>query len=251
MKQVIFITAALGLVIAIMLQPANAEESWEQVFNKDDIQIFRKFTEGSKYCTVKGVTVVDTHLSVIAQVLKDVELAGQWFENVDHIRIVNQIDSYNLTLYIALDLPWPISNRDMVLDGSGRFHDPTGRLLVKLSAKENSSIPIKENYIRMTDAKSDWILECFIRDKNKTRVIYQAKMDPAGFIPAFIININVKKHVRRTLIGLKKTVTNTKYIEAAKNSRFNESVERVFRDTAYTNKVIEARKKQMVFDSDG
>ncbi len=196
----------------------QAKEDWELLQEKDGIQVFQRSVEESSFCEYKGIAVIEADINVLVEVLKDVQAVAGWFAFVDEFKILRQSDAYNLTIYVSIDLPWPVSNRDVVVDAAGVINDDSTRVLVDMSSLKEPLVPIEKGYIRITDLTSSWTMNSISGHPLKTRVAYEARLDPAGHIPAFLINLNVRRQVHLTLANLGKMAKQPKYIDAAKRS---------------------------------
>ncbi len=240
----------------MVFTPVAGECSWELIQEKNGIRVYKQGIEGSKYCEFKGVSVIDVRLDVLVAVFSDVNATSQWFRNLEELRIIEQIDPYTMTFYLSLDLPWPISNRDLILHCSSTFNLNPPKIIVHASSVKEPIISVKNGYIRMKDVGGMWILDC-TDDFRKTQVTYTSKLDPAGYIPPLLINIAIKKQVYDTLMGLKQMAKDPKYIKAAENSVFAYAMEhrelmtQMFQEERSAEKVIKALEALMAKETGG
>ncbi len=225
--QFIFMTVIIHTLIFLL--PASAETRWEDVLDRDNIQIWKRSVDGSEYGELKATTIVNARIEVIWELLCDTGSNKKWVENSEQARLIEQVDQTTALMYFSVDLPWPISNRDMVAKSSAIFDRENRRIVIKTTAVDDLIVPPRKGYIRVTEFFNEWILEYIQGQRENTRVIYKLRTNPAGHIPPFFVNLLIRKQPYKTLTKLKKMVTIPKYIEAAEKSELKEAIERALK----------------------
>jgi hypothetical protein len=228
--QFVFTTVIIHTLIFLLL--ASAETRWEEVLDRDNIQIWKRPVDGSKYDELKAITTVNARMEVIWELLCDTDSNKKWVENSEEARLIKPVDETTVLGYLSVDLPWPISNRDMVVKSSATFDRENSRIVLKTTAVDDLIVPPKKGYIRVTEFFNEWILQYIQGQRENTRVTYKLRTNPAGHIPPFFVNLFVREQPYKTLTELKKMVTIPKYIEAAEKSELKEAIERAFKAEA-------------------
>jgi hypothetical protein len=232
MKTIQFVFTTVIIHTLIFLLPASAETRWEEVLDRDNIQIWKRPVDGSEHDELKATTIVNARMEVIWELLCDTDSNKKWVENSEEARLIEPVDETTVLGYLSVDLPWPISNRDMVVKSSATFDRENSRIVIKTTAVDNLIVPSRKGYIRVTEFFNEWILQYIKGQRENTRVIYKLRTNPAGNIPPFFVNLFVREQPYKTLTELKNMVTIPKYIEAAEKSELKEAIERAFKAEA-------------------
>lgn len=190
-----------------------AEADWKQVKNSDAITVYNRPFPGSDFDEFRAVTIVNAPIEVITEVLYDVPAQPEWMSDCLFAKTVKVFDENHIIAYNILHFPWPVTDRDFLLDTNFDLDFKAGRVLVTMKAVEEPLIPVSK-YVRMTNVFGTCLLERL--DKDKTKVTYTMLANPAGHVPAAVANIFAKMNPYNTLKGLKKIVLKPKYIEIAR-----------------------------------
>ncbi|OQW94490.1 MAG: hypothetical protein BWK79_05765 [Beggiatoa sp. IS2] len=197
---------------------------WQLSKSVDDIQIYTKAIENSKIAEFKGITTVDARIEVVGMVLRDIPAYAQWMSGCMESRIIEKFDENNFITYYTQETPWPVKNRDVVIKATTQIDWEQGSVVVSFQSIEDARIPLAEKFVRMNEMRGEWQLKYV--NKARTQVTFLLKLDPAGAIPAFMVNSNNNNFQYHTLLNLKQMVTQQKYLEAANQSKDKEMVEK-------------------------
>lgn len=139
-----------------------------------------------KFKSIKASFTVNTTLSTLTAFLMDIEHYNEWQYNTSHPRVVKRISNREMIYYTVVEAPWPVSDRDMVVD-----------LLVSQN-DENKSVTITTNgvpdytakeshYVRVPMSAATWVITRI--SSTKLAVVYTIKIDPGGSVPAWMVNM--------------------------------------------------------------
>ncbi len=212
----------LLLNTVLFLPSSNAMENWALLQDKDGIKVYKKHIEGSSLYEFKGDTVVNAKIETVLEVMLDFKAVTKWFVFMEKFKVLKEFerkdDNFNMSIYISIDPPWPISNRDCILKVTGELSNNNNtKVTIDMSALRKQVVPLKEGYRRLTKLSNKWCIES-ITD-NKTSVSYSVKVDPEGYIPAWLVNTAIKKQPLYTLYNLKQMVKFPKYIKAENSTK--------------------------------
>lgn len=197
---------------------------WQFSKAADGIQIYTKALDNSNIAEFKGITIVNARIEVVGMVLRDIPAYPQWMSGCMESRIIEKFDENNLITYYTQETPWPVQNRDVVIKATTQIDWEHGLVVVNIQSIKDSRIPPTEKFVRMNEMRGEWRLEYV--DRERTKVTFLLKLDPAGAIPAFMVNSSNNNFQYHTLLSLKKMVTNQKYLDAANQSKDKEMVEK-------------------------
>ncbi len=223
MKYIVYGILVMLLVSTVLFLPSsNAMENWELLQDKDGIKVYKKHIEGSNLYEFKGITVLNAKIETVLEVMLDFKVVTRWFVFMEKFRVLKGFErkdnNFNMSIYIAIDPPWPISNRDCVLKVTGELSNNNNtKVTIDMSALRKQVVPLQKGYKRLTKLSNKWGIES-IADK-KTSVSYSVKIDPEGYIPAWLVNTAIKKQPFYTLYNLKQMVKFPKYIKAEHSTK--------------------------------
>jgi ribosome-associated toxin RatA of RatAB toxin-antitoxin module len=215
------------LILCLLLfNQATVASEWQFIKAVDGIQIYTKAIDNSKIAEFKGITVINARIEVVGMVLRDIPAYSQWMSGCMESRIIEKFDENNLITHYMQETPWPVQNRDVVIKAMTQIDWQRGLVVVNLQSIEDSRVPPTEKFLRMNEMRGEWRLEYV--DRERTKVTFILKLDPAGAIPSFVVNSSNNNFQYHTLLGLKKMVTQQKYLDAANHSKDKEMVEKYF-----------------------
>ena len=174
---------------------------WKLEKTGNDIKVYTRQSEGSKIKEFKAVTTVTTNMKSLESIIENVSDYPNWQTNIATAKILKQENKTEQYIYYTTDLPWPMTDRDIVIF-SEKTTNVDGTVRYNLLSKPDY-IPSKDDFLRIKNAKGMWQLT---PQGNKIEIIYQFYGDPAGSIPSSIINMFIVDGPYSTLLNIKKKV---------------------------------------------
>lgn len=174
-------------VLAVLLVYSSPLWAWEPVLNKDGVQIYERKSANSDVHELKGMAVIDAPMLEVLTVVLDYTKFKEWQANLitfERLKVVSEIEFVN---YAAMDMPWPVTKRDMVM--RARFDIDRKKRWFHVRWKETTwpSKPVTQKFVRVRTARVMWSLQPIEKGK-RTRVEFRALGDPGGWIPAWLVN---------------------------------------------------------------
>ncbi|HOO44823.1 MAG TPA: START domain-containing protein [Deltaproteobacteria bacterium] len=213
MKSCCLLVMLVSLIASAQLYADEISQGWKKAKHGEGIQVYTRPSKDSPSDEFLGVTDVDAPLKVILEVFRDIPSFPQWYGFCRDIRLINRMSDTHEVIYFILATPWPVKDRDMVVDVLIEKQEEKGVAVISMNALKEEIVPVQENYVRMTRLIGKATLT--ERGDGKTHVTYMVNSDPAGYIPAAISNMLAKDQPYLTLKGLKEMVKNDKYYELA------------------------------------
>lgn len=185
-----------------------ADDEWTLVKNKKGIAVYSKNQAVSKYKEIKSIVTIDADIDTILSIYRDFESYPKWQYFMKTIKVINcPDDSDNLFAYASYDFPWPISNRDIVINTKLNLNDKQKKTVtLQITNCLHPDFPEDEKTIRVKNYHCVALLEAI--DKDQTRVTYTIKADPGGNIPSIAVNLVGKEAQYMTLKKLRKIALN-------------------------------------------
>ena len=205
-------TFCIFMVMLMIPHTATCQDSgWKLIKQENGISLYSREVSNSDYKEVKAVTHIKTSLSSLIALLKDIPSYPKWVNRCAYSKILEIINDTCHYGYVVTDSPWPLSDRDFVYEFAFCQDSITKIVTTKTTAKPNY-IPHNENYIRITDAHSNWQLTPL--ESGLVEVIYQGIADPEINIPAWLVNTSIASSPIITMTNMKTEVLKPKYRDA-------------------------------------
>ena len=186
-------------------------QNWEIKRDKGGIKVYVRDVPGSKIKELKFTTHVEASLSSIAAVLTNVEGFDDWAYGALNSRTIKKISDTEVYYYTEVDFPWPFDNRDLVLH-STFWQDKKTLAIHSKTTSAHWMEAEKEDLVRIKRADLYWTFTP--AGNGKVRVDYYLNSDPAGNIPAWMVNLAADQGPLQTMIRFKEMLEKEKYKNA-------------------------------------
>jgi hypothetical protein len=188
-----------------------AEEDW--VFSEESrgVTIHTRKVSGYAESEFKGSRIINQPVEVVGAVLSDIPAYTRWFYNCTRAeKILNETSTdLNFMLYIVVDVPWPLWNRDVIYDARTVVDLPSGKIKVWGKALQDAPVSVKENHVRVTDSAIEW--ELVRLDDSRTMVSFAKRIDIGGSIGSYLSDAGCRKTVIESLVNLGRIASDPKY----------------------------------------
>jgi hypothetical protein len=204
----------ITILIVSQLNPQlHAEDSgsnqWTQRKEKDGITIYARPVTGSKYQEFKGVVELDATQASALALLDDVSVCAQWLNRCESSVVLDQLDDQQRYVYQISALPFPAAGRDAIFHATVIQQD-ADNIRVELESQPDY---IKETkYVRIRVAEGHYLLTKLA--ENKIRLTWEQHIDPAGALPAFMVNSLLTDLPFKSLAKFRELVLTDKYRDA-------------------------------------
>lgn len=191
----------LILIVAFScVEVKNEQSKWNLRKQENGIRVFTQPTEDSDFETFRAITNINAQPDEIMEVLLDLEKVPEWIPDITHSRLLEGKRKGKGIVYVQYNLPWPISDRDVVFEHQFKRDADT---LWLCSEIERGYLNKKEEYTRVESLKGFWKL---VDLGNSTLATYQLHSDPGGKLPAWLVNWKITEAPYKTLRNLRKRV---------------------------------------------
>lgn len=190
-----------------------AAGNWEQTEAdpENDILVYTRSVEYSPIKEYKGKTTVTASLDALVYLMADVESFSRWMHNVECSRTLERISDTERIIYVAQGVPWPMSNRDLVLHSKLRVDPDTRKVTIDVEARPDA-YPEQEGYFRIRMMTSTW--QFTPQENGKVEVVYTTHVDPGGNIPHQLVNAHTLDTPLNSLRGLREMIQKPRYADA-------------------------------------
>ncbi|WP_205503102.1 START domain-containing protein [Rufibacter psychrotolerans] len=194
----------LGLLLvcwALTCGPvAQAQERWELRKDTDGIAVYTKDLANDAYKQIKVVCELPGTPQLLVNLLKDVERHQDWVYLNRKTRLLKKLSDNRLVYYTEADLPWPLTDRDMVVEAvffPVQAHKPA-RVEVK---SVTGYLPRQTGFVRIPTSLAVWEITP-VTDR-KVKVEYTFSVNPGGTVPAWLVNLTVATGPHKTFQNLR------------------------------------------------
>ena len=172
---------------------------WKLRKDKNDIKVYTRTHTDTGIVECKIETTVKTEISKLVKTINNVENYPAWMNKCESASVFNKINDSLRIDYIITAVPWPMKDRDIVLEyrtvsNNNEHYEATINAITEL-------IPEKENIVRVKEAKGSWVFNKI--DKNTVEITYQYYGDPGRNIPSWLINMFIVNGPYETVLNLK------------------------------------------------
>jgi hypothetical protein len=201
----------LFLISTLLLSATSfcfSQNNWQKQKEDEGIIIYTQEIPNSNFKAFKGEGEIDASLTNIVAVFLDMKSFIDWSPGAIEAKTLQKVAPNERINYIVTDAPWPVTDRDGVYQFSITQNPTDQSVLVQVTAKEGH-YPIQKKRIRITQSTGYWKLIPI--SKNKTKVIYENHADPAGSLPAWLVNSSTVSLPFNTIKNLRKQAKKEQY----------------------------------------
>jgi len=189
--------------MGLMLMSFHAiAADWKLEKNKDGIKVYTRSTEGSEILEFRAISEVNASRKRVAEVVARITDYPNWFPDCANAQVLKSISPTQRKIYYEIDLPWPASNRDVIMVLSVDVDNAKKTTIINFDHATGGKAK-KDGVVRMPSAKGFWKI---VTEGTKSKVTYQFLADPGGSLPTWIINMFIVDGPYDTFVALKKKV---------------------------------------------
>lgn len=187
----------------------TAETSeWELALEKKDIKVYTQFIPGSKLKAFRGEMILeDTNLTQIESFLKKIENTPKWLDRCNEATLVEQLSEEAVILYVSLEMPWPVKDRDVVGLSELSFSPDRKTMYTSIKKIKRADHPPVKGRIRADEMRSK--LSFTELDQGKIAVKMEGHAEPGGNIPSWLANLLVTESPYKSLLNLRNLIPKT------------------------------------------
>lgn len=195
--------AALCLGFLAGSLPATGRAGdWEIVAETVGIVVSQRMVEGRRYPQLRAQGEVRGTADEILAVLLDVPAYRQWVPDCAEATTLRRTGAWRRLIYTRTELPWPILDREAIIDQEVFFVRASTLVKVEFRAVPAPEVPRAGGTIRTNFAEGVYTIEAL--DADRSRVTYQVEADPGGAVPGWLVRMQSRRNPLETLAGLRR-----------------------------------------------
>jgi len=151
---------------------------------------------------VEVVGDIDAPLLAVRAVLLDLEGFSRWYPATKEFRVLRRPERDMALVYGVQALPWPVGDRDYVVEY--RWRDEPDAFVLLAIAQRDAEPPSPEGVVRVERMRTEWRIEAV--PGGGTAVRYRYEGDTGGRLPAWVARLGWRSSTPRVIDGLRDEV---------------------------------------------
>jgi hypothetical protein len=189
----------LLLPLIFLTSFANAVK-WDLKKDSEGIKIYTADVPNSEVKALKAELITVGTPTQLVAILMDIKRQKEWVYSTVSSSLIKSISSMDLIYYTEKDMPWPVTNRDAVIHLK-IVQDATTKITTISATSIDNIVATKRDLIRVPISTVTWTITPIT--SNSIKIVYEARLDPGGTIPAWVVNMFTTKGPFETFKKLK------------------------------------------------
>ncbi len=162
-----------------------SQGAWQLIKDQDGIKVYTRRQENEKFKEVRADFELNASEDQLIALLQNISHQKDWSYGTKKTSLIKRKSKDTLIYYSEVSLPWPLSNRDLVIELS--FKKDTLGKTVRIQAKSIPGIlPPKPGLVRVPFSLAIWDVDAVPNKPLKIQYIFRT--DPGGALPAWLVN---------------------------------------------------------------
>jgi hypothetical protein len=178
--------SVLLALLLIASRFALAQGTWQLVKDADGIKVYTRRQPSEKFKEVRADFEAQGTEDQLIGILENIPHHKDWSYGTKRTFLINKKNKDTLIYYSEVSMPWPLSNRDLVIQLT--FKKDTVDHTLQIQAKSiNGVLPPKPDLIRVPSSLAEW--EVKVLPNKLLDIQYTLSADPGGALPAWLVNL--------------------------------------------------------------
>ena len=188
-----------ALMMGVLLAAAaRADGSWERFSDKDGITVEWRKVDGARVREIRATGAIDQPLGRLVAVLRDIEHWPEFMPPTESAEVYDDRGDWR-RMHVTIN-PSLVSRRDYCLEVTWKVGPDAAES--RWFQVPDGCPPPKKGVVRHLRTDGTWHLRAL--DARRTWVEYQAVTDPAGNLPAWMVDRATAKTMRGMFLSLTK-----------------------------------------------
>ncbi len=181
MKKILLISLAVAYNFTLV-----AQNDWKLSKDNNGIKVYSKKEDDAKFKSVKVVCDIEGTIDKLITVLKNISNNKNWVYNTKQSYIIKNVTGNEIIYYEETGLPWPLNNRDVVINMRFNRDDVHKTLTIEANGLQGQP-EVKKGNVRLGYFKGIW--QITTKDSKHINITYLLTIDPGGSVPAWAYNL--------------------------------------------------------------
>jgi hypothetical protein len=185
-------------------QVRAAQANWQLIEDDEGIKVWSLDIPGQDLPGFRGVTTIDATIDEIMTFVLDTTQHPEWMYNCDESRVVKRFDDTHGILYNRINAPWPVKDRDVLLDIAYRYTPNREAVTFRFRETQEFEMKVPRRVVRIP--KLTGFFRLWQESPTKTNVLYQVEVDIGGNVPDIAARRYARNLPYKTLENLREIV---------------------------------------------
>ncbi|GAB4494482.1 MAG: hypothetical protein OHK0019_20950 [Saprospiraceae bacterium] len=185
---------------------AQNTDGWVFKNEKNGVKVYYKKT--SDVHEIKMVTSMKATLSGVVQLLNEVENYPKWGYKLSEAKLLKRVNDQEFYYWSKLDFPWPLNDRDIVVQAKVE-QDSASRRVTSTSWAKPNYLPENKDVVRIKTTTTKWTI--VPGSGGWLYIEYYIYSNPGGNIPDWLVNMAIDIGPLETLSNMRKMLQEPKY----------------------------------------
>jgi hypothetical protein len=175
------------IVISFLLFTSSLySQDWQFIKEKEGIKIYTRKEPGSNLKSFRGEALLHAKYEDILNLVGNVKNQDWWDKGVSELKILLFDEGKHVQYYIVYDSPWPVSDRDLVVDAVINT-DPVTKIRTVKAKPLPNVVPEKPGRVRIKNYWQSWTITPI--QPGLVHVELEGFVDPGGSVPDWLYNM--------------------------------------------------------------
>lgn len=178
--------SAAFLFFFLLISLFSFGQDWKLRTDKNGIRVFSKQVPGSKINALRVESDFEASASQLVAVIMDINTSTEWLYSTKSATLLKTVSPSEVYYYSEVSFPWPASNRDFVAHIKVN-QNPATKVINVHAENVAAMVPEKPGIVRVKQSVGNWYITPL--NRNHIHVQYELQVDPAGALPAWLVNM--------------------------------------------------------------
>jgi hypothetical protein len=162
-----------------------SQEKWQLIKDQEGIRVYTRKQDNEKFKEVRAEFELNASEDQLIGLLQNISHQKDWSYGTKRTFLINKRNKDTLTYYSEVSLPWPLSNRDLVIELSFR-KDTLNKILYIQAKSVPGLVPKNPGLVRVPFSLALWNVN--VMPNKLLKIQYTFRTDPGGALPAWLVN---------------------------------------------------------------
>lgn len=193
----------LLVVILLLLQSSGLfAQKWDFIKEKDGIRVYTRQDPNNVMKSFRGEMYCKTTMDKVNGLIGNPHNFDWWADNIK-VKVLNYEEGKFIKYYVVYDVPWPLADRDLVVEAKITTDPVTGGRSVYATPIPNG-YPLNKDNIRITNYWQKWTVTP--KENGIVYLVIEGSVDPGGVIPAWLYNMVITETPLKVMREVQKRV---------------------------------------------
>ncbi|WP_019987142.1 START domain-containing protein [Rudanella lutea] len=174
-------------------------DHWKLEKDKNGIRVYSRPMPGSRRKEIKVNCELNGTMAQLVAFISDIDHYKEAVFRVEQAYLIKRINDHEFYYYNETDMPWPTSNRDLVMHMTFQMDPATHTLHIRAN-NVSGMVPERKGVVRIPHWRSLWTVQQIT--PQRMRIEYLFQVDPGGDFPIWLANTLIASGPYQSFAGM-------------------------------------------------